>query len=69
MAASALPGGTWHHGSLADPRLQPGAREDMVTLDYLYCASWSLWLDVKIIARTLPYVLSRRSGEHTGVRL
>ena len=43
--------------------------EDMVTLDYLYCASWSLWLDVKIIARTIPYVLSRRSGEHTGSRL
>jgi exopolysaccharide biosynthesis polyprenyl glycosylphosphotransferase len=43
--------------------------EDMVTLDYLYCASWSLWLDVKIIVRTIPYVLSRRSGEHTGSRL
>jgi exopolysaccharide biosynthesis polyprenyl glycosylphosphotransferase len=43
--------------------------EDMVTLDYLYCASWSLWLDMKIIARTVPYVLSRRSGEHTGDRV
>ena len=39
--------------------------EDMLTLDYLYCSSWSLWLDAKILARTLPYVLSRRSGEHT----
>jgi exopolysaccharide biosynthesis polyprenyl glycosylphosphotransferase len=37
---------------------------DMVTLDYLYCASWSLWLDFKILIRTIPYVLSRRSGEH-----
>ncbi len=40
---------------------------DMVTIDYLYCANWSLWLDAKILARTIPYVLSRRSGEH-GIR-
>jgi exopolysaccharide biosynthesis polyprenyl glycosylphosphotransferase len=39
--------------------------EDMLTLDYLYCSSWSLWLDAKILARTIPYVLSRQSGEHT----
>jgi exopolysaccharide biosynthesis polyprenyl glycosylphosphotransferase len=38
--------------------------EDMVTLDYLYCANWSLWLDLKIIVRTIPYILSRRSGEY-----
>jgi exopolysaccharide biosynthesis polyprenyl glycosylphosphotransferase len=37
---------------------------DMLTLDYLYCANWSLWLDLKIMARTLPYMLARRSGEH-----
>jgi exopolysaccharide biosynthesis polyprenyl glycosylphosphotransferase len=37
---------------------------DMVTIDYLYCANWSLWLDAKILARTVPYVLSRRSPEH-----
>jgi lipopolysaccharide/colanic/teichoic acid biosynthesis glycosyltransferase len=37
---------------------------DMVTIDYLYCANWSLWLDAKILARTIPYVLSRRSAEH-----
>jgi exopolysaccharide biosynthesis polyprenyl glycosylphosphotransferase len=37
---------------------------EMVTIDYLYCANWSLWLDAKILARTLPYVLSRRSPEH-----
>jgi lipopolysaccharide/colanic/teichoic acid biosynthesis glycosyltransferase len=40
--------------------------EDMLTLDYLYCSSWSLWLDAKILARTIPYVLSRRSGEFKG---
>jgi exopolysaccharide biosynthesis polyprenyl glycosylphosphotransferase len=37
---------------------------DMVTIDYLYCANWSLWLDAKILARTIPYVLSRRSPEY-----
>jgi exopolysaccharide biosynthesis polyprenyl glycosylphosphotransferase len=37
---------------------------DMVTIDYLYCANWSLWLDAKILARTVPYVLSRRSPEY-----
>jgi lipopolysaccharide/colanic/teichoic acid biosynthesis glycosyltransferase len=38
---------------------------DMLTIDYLYCANWSLWLDAKILARTLPYVLSRRSPEYS----
>jgi exopolysaccharide biosynthesis polyprenyl glycosylphosphotransferase len=38
---------------------------DMVTIDYLYCANWSLWLDAKVLARTIPYVLSRRSAEYT----
>ncbi|MEA2331497.1 MAG: hypothetical protein QOH58_1635 [Thermoleophilaceae bacterium] len=37
---------------------------DMVTIDYLYCANWSLWLDAKIMARTVPYMLSRRSPEY-----
>ena len=41
---------------------------DMVTLDYLYCANWSLWLDAKIMARTIPYIFSRTSGEHTATR-
>ncbi len=37
---------------------------DMVSIDYLYCANWSLWLDAKILARTIPYVLSRQEPEH-----
>jgi exopolysaccharide biosynthesis polyprenyl glycosylphosphotransferase len=41
---------------------------DMVSLDYLYCANWSLWLDAKILARTVPYVLSAQSGEHVSTR-
>jgi exopolysaccharide biosynthesis polyprenyl glycosylphosphotransferase len=37
---------------------------DMLKIDYLYCANWSLWLDAKTLARTIPYVLSRRSPEN-----
>jgi lipopolysaccharide/colanic/teichoic acid biosynthesis glycosyltransferase len=33
----------------------------MVKIDYLYVANWSLWGDVKILLRTIPYML-RRSG-------
>jgi exopolysaccharide biosynthesis polyprenyl glycosylphosphotransferase len=33
---------------------------EMVKIDYLYGANWSLWLDLKILLRTVPYVLSRR---------
>jgi exopolysaccharide biosynthesis polyprenyl glycosylphosphotransferase len=33
---------------------------DMVTIDYLYRANWSLWLDIKILLRTVPYVLRRQ---------
>jgi exopolysaccharide biosynthesis polyprenyl glycosylphosphotransferase len=33
---------------------------DMITIDYLYRTNWSLWLDVKILLRTVPHVLNRR---------
>jgi exopolysaccharide biosynthesis polyprenyl glycosylphosphotransferase len=33
---------------------------EMVKIDYLYVAGWSLWSDVKILLRTVPYVLARR---------
>jgi exopolysaccharide biosynthesis polyprenyl glycosylphosphotransferase len=33
---------------------------EMVKLDYLYAANWSLWLDTKILLRTIPHVISRR---------
>jgi len=34
--------------------------EEMVKIDYLYVTTWSLWTDVKILLRTIPYVISRR---------
>ncbi len=33
---------------------------EMVKIDYLYGANWSLWLDVKILLRTITFVLGRR---------
>jgi exopolysaccharide biosynthesis polyprenyl glycosylphosphotransferase len=34
--------------------------EEMVKLDHLYVTGWSLWSDVQILLRTVPYVMSRR---------
>jgi exopolysaccharide biosynthesis polyprenyl glycosylphosphotransferase len=33
---------------------------EMVAMDYLYVANWSLWSDVKILLRTISYVMGRR---------
>ena len=33
---------------------------EMVAIDYLYVANWSLWTDIKILLRTIPHVLGRR---------
>jgi lipopolysaccharide/colanic/teichoic acid biosynthesis glycosyltransferase len=33
---------------------------EMVDIDYLYVTNWSLWTDLKILLRTVPYVLARR---------
>jgi exopolysaccharide biosynthesis polyprenyl glycosylphosphotransferase len=33
---------------------------EMVAIDYLYVANWSLWNDMKIMLRTIPCVLGRR---------
>jgi len=35
---------------------------EMVKLDYLYVADWSLWNDVKLIMRTLPVMLGQRGS-------
>jgi lipopolysaccharide/colanic/teichoic acid biosynthesis glycosyltransferase len=33
---------------------------EMIKLDYLYVTGWSLWSDVKILLRTIPYVFARK---------
>ena len=34
--------------------------DEMVRIDYLYVTNWSLWLDMKVLLRTIPYVIGRR---------
>jgi lipopolysaccharide/colanic/teichoic acid biosynthesis glycosyltransferase len=34
--------------------------QEMVKLDYLYAANWSLWGDIKLLIRTLPVIYGRR---------
>ena len=33
---------------------------EMISLDYVYVTNWSLWLDVKLLLRTIPHVIARR---------
>jgi lipopolysaccharide/colanic/teichoic acid biosynthesis glycosyltransferase len=33
---------------------------EMVKIDYLYAANWSLWADSKILLRTIAYAFSGR---------
>ncbi len=51
------PGMTGHWQILGSSRV-PMA--EMVKLDYLYVAGWSLWSDVKILLRTVAHVSARR---------
>jgi exopolysaccharide biosynthesis polyprenyl glycosylphosphotransferase len=51
------PGMTGHWQILGSARIP---LEDMVRIDYLYVTNWSLWLDIKILLRTIPYVFARR---------
>ena len=34
--------------------------EEMVKLDYIYVANWSIWMDIRLLMRTLPAVLRQR---------
>jgi exopolysaccharide biosynthesis polyprenyl glycosylphosphotransferase len=36
--------------------------EQMIMLDYLYVANWSLWGDIKLMLQTIPVVLTRRGA-------
>jgi exopolysaccharide biosynthesis polyprenyl glycosylphosphotransferase len=51
------PGMTGHWQVLGSGRIP---LQEMVTIDYLYLAGWSLWLDVKILLRTVSHVLGRK---------
>ena len=36
--------------------------DDLVRLDFTYLENWSIWLDISIIAKTIPAVLARRGA-------
>ena len=36
--------------------------DDLVRLDFYYLVNWSIWLDITILAKTLPAVLARRGA-------
>jgi len=36
--------------------------DDLVRLDFYYIEHWSIWLDISILAKTLPAVLARRGA-------
>jgi exopolysaccharide biosynthesis polyprenyl glycosylphosphotransferase len=48
------PGMTGHWQILGSARIPLG---EMVKIDYLYVVNWSLWSDIKILLRTIPYLL------------
>lgn len=53
------PGMTGHWQILGSGR---APLDEMVSIDYLYVANWSLWTDVKIMLRTVPFMLARRGA-------
>jgi lipopolysaccharide/colanic/teichoic acid biosynthesis glycosyltransferase len=58
MRHSALPGitGYWQLSGGNDLTYQ-----EMVKLDLAYIQSWSLWLDIRLLLRTIPALLYRRT--------
>jgi exopolysaccharide biosynthesis polyprenyl glycosylphosphotransferase len=36
--------------------------DDLVRLDFYYLENWSIWLDISILAKTMPAVLARRGA-------
>ncbi len=51
------PGMTGHWQILGPARVP---LSEMVAIDYLYVANWSLWTDIKILLRTVPHVVGGR---------
>ena len=51
------PGMTGHWQVLGSARIP---LEEMARIDYVYVTNWSLWLDLKILLRTVPYVVTGR---------
>ena len=52
------PGMTGHWQVLGSSRVP---LDEMVAIDYLYVANWSLWTDLKLLLRTIPHVVRARA--------
>jgi exopolysaccharide biosynthesis polyprenyl glycosylphosphotransferase len=50
------PGMTGHWQVLGSPRIP---LQEMIRIDYLYVTNWSLWMDTKLLLRTVPHVIRR----------
>jgi lipopolysaccharide/colanic/teichoic acid biosynthesis glycosyltransferase len=57
--SNVLPGmtGLWQIAGRSDLSF-----DDLVRLDFYYLENWSIWLDITILAKTLPAVLFRRGA-------
>jgi exopolysaccharide biosynthesis polyprenyl glycosylphosphotransferase len=57
--SAVLPGmtGLWQIAGRSDLSF-----DDLVRLDFYYLENWSLWLDITILVKTLPAVISRRGA-------
>jgi lipopolysaccharide/colanic/teichoic acid biosynthesis glycosyltransferase len=51
------PGMTGHWQIMGSSRVP---MHEMVKVDYVYVTTWNLFEDVKILVRTVPYMLARR---------
>jgi lipopolysaccharide/colanic/teichoic acid biosynthesis glycosyltransferase len=57
--SNVLPGmtGLWQISGRSDLSF-----DDLVRLDFYYLENWSIWLDISILAKTLPAVLASRGA-------
>ena len=58
-ATSSCPGmtGLWQISGRSDLSF-----DDLVRLDFYYLENWSIWLDISILAKTIPAVIARRGA-------
>jgi exopolysaccharide biosynthesis polyprenyl glycosylphosphotransferase len=57
--SNVLPGmtGLWQISGRSDLSF-----DDLVRLDFFYLENWSIWLDISILAKTVPAVIARRGA-------
>ena len=48
------------NGDLLNGDRQGIPLREMVSIDYLYVANWSLWIDMQILLRSIAHVVARK---------